>query len=259
MLTATRKRRPRPASPGLALGHLPGDHQGRQVPRGAAGDEAPARRAGQPGPVGDEAQHQVLRVDRAGRLQPGDALDRRARDEHVEQQRGLGRRGRDEAEEPRAVGGDHRRRHDRGVGAQHLVRVVRLVAEQAPASRRRARPGPASPRPAAPGPAAAGSPHRRAPTGSSARSSDPHCAWAKPRTRGCGAASARPTPRVRLGRPATRAAGRACPPGPPMPRASRTTSGGCRTSALSITLWFVNRRPAPSPRAAPGIACGPAR
>jgi hypothetical protein len=35
------------------------------------------------------AQHQVLRVDRAGRLQPRDALDRGARDEHVEQQRAL--------------------------------------------------------------------------------------------------------------------------------------------------------------------------
>jgi hypothetical protein len=44
-----------------------------------------------------------------------------------------------------------------------------------------------------------------------------------------------------------------------LPRASRVTCGGCRTSAPSILFLFVNRRPAPSPRAAPGIACGPAR
>ncbi len=56
-----------------------------------------------------------------------------------------------------------------------------------------------------------------------------------------------------------RFAGRACQLSPPMPRASRTTSAGCRTTARSISLWLVNRRPAPSPRAAPGIACGSAR
>ena len=67
-------RDPEPAVPasiaGLALGHLPGDHQGRQVPRGTPGDKAPARRVGQACPGGNKAQHQVLRVDRARGLQP---------------------------------------------------------------------------------------------------------------------------------------------------------------------------------------------
>ena len=84
------------------------------------------------GPVRDQPQHLVLGVDRARGLQPGDALDRRAGDQHVEQQRRLGRRGRDEAEEPGAVRRDHRGGQARGVHAEHLVRVVRQVAEQAP-------------------------------------------------------------------------------------------------------------------------------
>ena len=37
--------------------------------------------------VGEQTQHLVLGADRAGRLEPRDALDRGARDEHVEQQR----------------------------------------------------------------------------------------------------------------------------------------------------------------------------
>ena len=138
-LTATRHRRPAGSSrPALgppvgrpALGHLTGDDQRRQVGGRSAGDEAAARGRRQPGPVGDQAQHLVLRVDRARGLQPGDALDRRAGDQHVEQQRRLGRRGRDEAEEAGAVRRDHRGSQARGVHAEHLVRVVRQVAQQA--------------------------------------------------------------------------------------------------------------------------------
>ena len=46
---------------------------------------------------------------------------------------------------------------------------------------------------------------------------------------------------------------------PPVPRASRTTSAGCRTTVPVISLWSVNSRHAPPPRAAPGIACEPVR
>ena len=129
-LTATRQRRPAAAGPRLPLGHLARDDQGGQVPGRTPGDEAAARRLRHPGPVGDQPQHHVLGVDRARRLQPGDALDRRARDQHVEQQRGLGRRGRDEAEEARAVRRDDGGRHDRGVDAEHLVGIVRPGAGQ---------------------------------------------------------------------------------------------------------------------------------
>ena len=56
----------------------------------------------------------------------------------------------------------------------------------------------------------------------------------------------------------TRDAQRACRSGPPRPRAGRTICGGCRTTTPSISRWLVNSRPAPSPRAAPGRARGPA-
>ncbi len=112
------------------LGGLARNGQRGQVGGRAAGDEAAAGAGRQPGPIGDEPQHLVLRVDRAGRLQPGDALDRRAGDQHVEQQRRLSRRGRDEAEEAGTVSGDDGWRERRGVHAQHLVRVMAVVAEQ---------------------------------------------------------------------------------------------------------------------------------
>src|SRR6185437_12269706 len=114
----------------LPLGHLARDNQGGQVPGRTSGDEAAARRLRHPGPVGDQPQHLVLGVDRAGCLQPGDALDRRARDQHVEQQRRLGRCGRDEPEEARAVRRDDGGRHHRRPDAEHLVGGVRFGTGQ---------------------------------------------------------------------------------------------------------------------------------
>ena len=111
------------------FGGVPGDGDGGQVAGGATGDEAATRGRRQAGLVGDQPQHGVLGGDRAGRLQPGDALDRGAGDQHVEQQAGLGRRCRDEAEEAWAVGGDDGRRDHRGVDAQHLVRRPAPVAD----------------------------------------------------------------------------------------------------------------------------------
>ena len=132
MLTAARNRRPRPASPALRLATSRATSRADRLPAEPPETKHPPAEPGSPALVGDEAQHEVLRVDRAGRLQPGDALDGRAGDQHVEQERGLGRRGRDKAKEPRAVRGEHGRSYHRGVHAQHLVRVVRLVTKQAP-------------------------------------------------------------------------------------------------------------------------------
>jgi hypothetical protein len=76
--------------PGLALGGLAGDYKRRQVGGRSAGDKAATGGGRQPGPLGDQPQHYVLGVDGAGGLQPGDPLDGRTRDQHVEQQRRLG-------------------------------------------------------------------------------------------------------------------------------------------------------------------------
>src|SRR5262252_2148475 len=57
--------------------------------------------------------------------------------------------------------------------------VPHRAAHSAP---HRTRPDPAGSRRGEPGPAAAGSPRTPVPSGSSARSSGPHCAWAKPST-----------------------------------------------------------------------------
>jgi hypothetical protein len=69
---------------GAPLGGFAGHDERGQVAGGSAGDKASARGVGQAGAVGDQPQDLVLGVDRAGGLQPGDALDGRARDQHVE-------------------------------------------------------------------------------------------------------------------------------------------------------------------------------
>ena len=114
-----------------ALGHLPRHDERRQVAGGPTGDEASTCRIRQPRPVRDQPEHLVLGMNRACGFQPGDALNRGARDEHVEQQRRLGGRGRDEAQEPWAVSRDHRGREHRGVDAEDLVRIGAVLGEQA--------------------------------------------------------------------------------------------------------------------------------
>ena len=161
----------RVAEPPLA--GLPGHRERRQVAGRAAGDEAAARAGRHAGLVGDQPQHGVLGRDRAGRLQPGDALDRGAGDEHVEQQAGLGRRGRDEAEEPGAVGGDDARRDHRGVHARAPRPATGRGRGSPRPARGRGRRPIGCPCPAAPGPSAAGSRRRRARCAPSARSSGP--------------------------------------------------------------------------------------
>src|SRR5262249_11832015 len=52
-----RKPAPRPRAAGFALAPPPRAPRARRFPRRATGDKAPAGRAGQPGPVGDEAEH----------------------------------------------------------------------------------------------------------------------------------------------------------------------------------------------------------
>ena len=89
-------------------GGVPGHHQGRQVAGRTSGNEAPAGPRGESGQVGEDAEGLVLGGHRSGRLHPRRSLQRRAGHHHVEEQGGLGRRGRDEREEARAVAGDHR-------------------------------------------------------------------------------------------------------------------------------------------------------
>ena len=107
----------------------------RPAPRGCPPSRR--RRSTRPPDAGSPASSAISRSTvfsaaiGAGRLQPGDALDRGAGDEHVEQQAGLGRSRRDEAEEARAVRGDDARRDHRGVDPEHLVRVPRTVADEA--------------------------------------------------------------------------------------------------------------------------------
>ena len=100
---------------------LSGHRERRQIAGRPTGDEASAGALRQSGLVGYQSQDAVLGGDRARCLEPGDALDRRAGDEHVEQQARLGRRGRDESEEARAVRRDDARRDHRRVHAEDLV------------------------------------------------------------------------------------------------------------------------------------------
>ena len=74
-----------------------------RLPAEPAGHEAAAGTLGQTGQVGQDPEGLVLGRHRPGRLDPRRPLERRAGHDHVEQQRGLGRRGRDEGEELGAV------------------------------------------------------------------------------------------------------------------------------------------------------------
>ena len=115
---------------------LPGDHERRQVSGRTTRDEASARGRREPGEVGEEPQRLVLGVDRARRLQPRRRVDRRRRDDRVEHERGLGRRGRDEREEPRAVGRDARGREHLGEHPEHGFGVTALGRDRPPRTRR---------------------------------------------------------------------------------------------------------------------------
>ncbi len=103
---------------------LPRNDEGRQVRGRTALDEHAARAGGQAREVAQEAQRLVLGVHRARRLDPRDPGDRRARHDHVEQERRLRRRGRDECEEARAVARDDRGRQHVAVEREHLFRLV---------------------------------------------------------------------------------------------------------------------------------------
>ena len=132
-LTATRQRGR--SGRGRPLRHVACHDEGGEVPGRAPGDEAPTGFGGQPREVGDEPQRLVLRVHRAGALEPRDRLQRRCRHHHVEQQRRLRRRGRDEGEEARAVARDHRGREHLGEDSQHVVGIVALRVQQVAGSR----------------------------------------------------------------------------------------------------------------------------
>ena len=97
-LTANPKRRP-PIHRHDAPGALACDHQRRKVGGRAALHEHATSSHGQPGEVAQESKCLVLGMHRARRLDPRDAGDRRARHDHVEQQRRLRGRGRNERQE----------------------------------------------------------------------------------------------------------------------------------------------------------------
>ncbi len=63
----------------------------------------PPAESGRPAKPASTDEGLVLGPHRAGRLEPGGALERRARDDHVEEERRLGRHRRDEGQKPRAV------------------------------------------------------------------------------------------------------------------------------------------------------------
>ncbi len=88
---------------------VPGHHQRRQVARRSAGDEASSRPFREAGQLAEDPERLVLGGDGTGGLHPRCPLERGAGHHHVEEQGRLGRRGRDERQEPRAVAGDHRR------------------------------------------------------------------------------------------------------------------------------------------------------
>jgi hypothetical protein len=113
-----------------ALGDLARHSEGREVAGGPPGHEAAARLGREPGQVGDQTQHLILGGDDPRRLEPGDALNRGARDQHVEKQRGLGRGRRDEAEETWAVSRDDGRSDDRRIDAEHLVGLPTFLGNQ---------------------------------------------------------------------------------------------------------------------------------
>ena len=115
---------------------LAGDHERRQVSGRTTRDETSARGRREPGEVGEEPQRLVLGVDRARRLQPRRRVDRRRRDDRVEHERGLGRRGRDEREEPRAVGRDAGGREDLGEHPEHGFGVTAFGRDRPPRTRR---------------------------------------------------------------------------------------------------------------------------
>ena len=129
------ERTQRGVAPAPVPRRVAGHHRGpRGCPPSRRTRSSRRHRRGSPACGGQHAERLVLGHDDAGRLQPGGAVQRRAGHEHVEEQRGLGRRGRDERQEARAVAGDH------GGG--------QLVHEELAARRRRRCPRAASGRPA---------------------------------------------------------------------------------------------------------------
>ena len=100
MATTGRSARVRPIRNGVGV---PADHQAGEVAGRPAGHEAPARSLGQPGQVGQHPQGLVLGGHRPRGLDPRRPLEGRAGDDHVEEEGGLGRGGRDERQEFRAV------------------------------------------------------------------------------------------------------------------------------------------------------------
>ncbi len=124
---------------------IPSRHQCRQVADRAALHEYSAGGGRQAELACEPVQHLVLGVDRAGALHPRSAVDRGCRDDDVERERGLARRGRDEGEVAGVVRRDARRsehvleqgdrpsRADAAVGdrarcqPREVVRTQRLV------------------------------------------------------------------------------------------------------------------------------------
>ncbi len=140
--------RSEPAPP--VAGRVAGHHERREVPGRAARHEAAAGPGGQAGRPGDDLERLVLGDHDAGRLQPRRPVQRGAGDEHVEEERRLGRGGRDEGQEAGAVA-----RHDRRGQLVHeqphdLGGVVPLGAHQ-PGQHRAQIPAPGRRSPAGPG------------------------------------------------------------------------------------------------------------
>ena len=137
-----------PAAP--VAGRVAGHHEGREVPGRATGHEAPPGPGGQAGRPGDDLEGLVLGDHDAGRLQPRGPVQRGARDEHVEEERGLGRGGRDERQEAGAVARHHRRGQLVDEQPHDLGGLVPLGSHQ-PGQRRSPDPGPGRRSRAAPG------------------------------------------------------------------------------------------------------------
>ncbi len=111
-------------------GGVAGDHERGQVAGRAAGDEAAARRRREAGLPCQHRERLVLGDHDAGRFEPGGAVERRARHEHVEEQRRLGRGRRDEREEAGTVARDDRGGELVHEELQYAGRVVALGAHE---------------------------------------------------------------------------------------------------------------------------------
>ncbi len=114
----------------LEVGVARRDERGEVAERPALHEDA-AGAGRQVGQLREPGERLVLREDRAGALEPRAAVDRRRRDDEVEEHGRLRRRGGHEGEEARVVDGDRRGREDVREDPQRLLPAEALRRDRA--------------------------------------------------------------------------------------------------------------------------------